>query len=418
MLSSSGTGVANDNLRRQGMKKTAIGMVLAAATTGVAYAQTNVTLYGVADGNLRFDHTNLGTLKSVGSGGESGSRWGIRGVEDLGGGLRATFVFEQGIDITDNSSPQGSIGGGASAGFGGSSTALHSSTGSRLFSRIATVGLGGRFGEVRFGRGYSPLFLVQYAADPYAAGLVPGVANVFVNNTLRNDNAIFYDTPVVAGFQGLFNYQLGESTTNNTANAATGQAKRGNDRLGAGITYTKGPLYAGVGYEHIKSNLDLYKVQTYDVVSTYDFGVVKLHALFWYTRNNNPNTTTTFGSTTRLSERTYFVGATVPFGAWTLIGSWGHLRDNSSSNINQNLGTPRANLFGGAAKYSLSKRSVLYAAYARFSLLNGPLGNAFQGFNGLSDASNAGLYTTANLTGPAGVNVNPWSFQMGLRHTF
>jgi predicted porin len=127
-----------------------------------------VTLYGIADGDLRLDHTNIGTLKSVDSGGESGSRWGIRGSEDLGGGLKANFIFEQGIDITDNSSPQGSIGGGASGGFGGSSTQNHSSTGSRLFGRISQVGLAGPFGEVKFGRGYNPVFLVQATADPFA----------------------------------------------------------------------------------------------------------------------------------------------------------------------------------------------------------------------------------------------------------
>src|SRR5580692_9879018 len=96
--------------------------ILAAAIlgglAGGAQAQTSVTLYGIGDGNLRFDHTNIGTLKSVGSGGESGSRWGLRGSEDLGGGLKANFIFEQGFDLGDNSVPQNGVGGGASAGFG------------------------------------------------------------------------------------------------------------------------------------------------------------------------------------------------------------------------------------------------------------------------------------------------------------
>src|ERR1700760_5283 len=72
-------------------------------------AHAQVILYGVADANFRLDHTSIGTLKSVGSGGESGSRWGIRGTEDLGGGLKAVFTFEQGFDLSDNSVPQGGV---------------------------------------------------------------------------------------------------------------------------------------------------------------------------------------------------------------------------------------------------------------------------------------------------------------------
>lgn len=400
------------------MKKTRATVAVAAACAclaGPAVAQTSVVLYGIADGNFRLDHTNVGTLKSIDSGGESGSRWGIRGIEELGGGLKATFIFEQGIDITDNASPQGNIGAGASGGFGGASTAPHSSTGSRLFSRVASVGLATPFGELKFGRNYNPLFLAQFGADPYAAGLVSGVNSIFINNTLRNDNAIYYDSPKLYGFQFLGTYQFGESTTNNTVNAATGQAKRGNERIGAGVLYNNGPLFAGIGYERIRSNLDLYRVQTYDATAAYDFNIVKLHALYWRTENDNPNATAAFGSTVRLSQRVYMLGATVPFGAWTFIGSYALLRDHSTSNVNTDLGRPWSGTIGAAAKYSLSKRTVLYAAYARMNVKRGPAGNAFQGFNGFTDASNAGLFTAANLSGP---NVNPWSYQMGIRHSF
>ena len=75
-------------------------------------------------------------------------------------------------------------------------------------------------------------------------------------------------------------------------------------------------------------------------------------------------------------------------------------------------------MIGASAKYSLSKRTVLYAAYGRLNLKKGPAGNAYIGFSGLTDASNAGLYNTANLTGATGVNVNPYSYQMGIRHSF
>ncbi|MGI9024927.1 MAG: porin [Burkholderiaceae bacterium] len=401
------------------MKKLVMAAAVLGAFAGAAQAQTSVTLYGIADGNVRFDHTNIGTLKSVGSGGESGSRWGLRGSEDLGGGLKANFILEQGFDIGDNASPQGSIGGGASAGLGGTSTAPHTSSGSRIFSRVATVGLAGAFGEVRFGRGYNPLFLVQATADPFGAGMLGQVSNVYVNNTIRNDNAIYYDTPRFSGFQLSGVYQFGESTTDSPATtstgapATTGQRKRGNDRYGAGATYVNGPLYVGVGYEQIKSNLETYRQRTGDVAATWDFGVVKLHGIYWRTRNDNPVPTAV-----SLHESAWSAGITVPFGAWTFLGSYNRVTDHSTSNAGTNLGTPKANFFGLGARYSLSKRTILYTSYGRFNLKNGPLGNPYQGYAGIADASNSGLYNAGNLFSAGQANVNPYSYEFGIRHSF
>ncbi len=426
------------------MKKLVMAAAVLGAFAGTAQAQTSVTLYGIADGDVRFDHTNIGTLKSVDSGGESGSRWGIRGSEDLGGGLKANFIFEQGFQIDDNAVAQGSVGGGASAGFGGSKSQVPTSTGSRLFGRTSTVGLAGPFGEVRFGRGYNPLFLVQATADPFGAGFVAQVSNLYVNNTIRNDNAVYYDTPKFAGGLQLSGvYQFGESTTNSPATtaagvtSAAGQAKRGNDRYGAGITYANGPIFVGAGYEQIKSNLDSFNTRTEDAAATYDFGFLKLHALFWRTKNDNGNVTpglTT--STVALNERAYSGGVTVPFGAFTFLGQFTRLIDKSTSNVaNINLGEPKVNNIGAGFRYSLSKRTVLYLGYSKFIMKRGTYNNVYQGFGGIADASNSGLYAAGNLydtttaVTPAyaaarasGVavnqNVNPYSYQFGIRHSF
>ena len=386
------------------MKKLVMAAAVLGAFAGAAQAQTSVTLYGIADGDARFDHTNLGTLKSIDSGGESGSRWGIRGTEDLGGGLKANFIFEQGFDLSDNSVPQGSIGGGASGGYGGSSTQPHSSTGSRIFGRIATVGLAGKFGDLRFGRGYNPLFLVQATADPFGAGFVAQVSNLYVNNTIRNDNAVYYDSPRFYGVQLSGVYQLGESTTDTQvadpqAPPVAGQAKRGNDRYGAGITYAQGPLFLGAGYEQINSNLNFYKVRTGDAAATYDFGFLKLHALYWKTKNDNPNLIPADGSIISLDERAYSGGVTVPFGAFTFLGQFTRLIDKSRANNGIDLGNPKVNNFGAGMRYSLSKRTILYVGYSRFNMKNGPQGNAYQGFSGIADASNSGLYAAGNLYG-------------------
>ena len=224
-------------------------------------------------------------------------------------------------------------------------------------------------------------------------------------------------------------YQFGESSTNNTT---TTQAKRGNDRYGAGITYAAGPIFAGAGYEQIRSNLDNYRVRTFDAAATYDFGFLKLHAIFWRTRNDNPvvpvgATPGIRSSQVSLHESVGSVGATVPFGAWTFLGQYGHLRDTSTYNSGLDYGTPRTNYYSAGFRYSLSKRTILYAAYSRFNLRTGSQGQAYSGYSGIADASNSGLYQASNLfsvptTGPqAGIaspNVNPYSYQFGIRHSF
>ncbi len=112
------------------VKKKLLALAIGTLSASAAHAQTSVTLYGIADGDFRVDHTSIGTLKSVGSGGESGNRWGIRGAEDLGNGLKAVFTFEQGFDLSDNSVSQGNVG-------GVTPNSPVSSTGGRLFSRTA-----------------------------------------------------------------------------------------------------------------------------------------------------------------------------------------------------------------------------------------------------------------------------------------
>jgi predicted porin len=411
------------------MKKLVIAAAVLGAFTGAAQAQTSVTLYGIGDGDFRVDHTNIGSLKSVGSGGESGSRWGLRGSEDLGGGLKANFIFEQGFQLDDNSVAQGGVGGGASAGFGGTSTSPHNGVNgsSRLFSRIATVGLSGDFGEVRFGRAYHPVFLIQATGDPFGAGFVSEVSNLYTNNTIRNDNAIYYDTPrFLGGLQLSGAYQMGESTTN----SATTQAIHGNDRYEGGITWASGPLYLGVGFESIKSNLETYRVKTADAAATYDFGFLKLHAIYWQTKNANPAPTAV-----SVNERVFSGGVTVPFGAWTFMGLYSRLNDKSTANNGANLGEPKVNSIGLGFRYSLSKRTIVYFGFDKFQLHKGPSGNVYQGFAGIPDASNAGLYTAGNLYGtqtpvgaaqaavvasgtPINSNVNPYSYQIGIRHSF
>ena len=256
---------------------------------------------------------------------------------------------------------------------------------------------------------------MQATADPFGAGFVSQISNLYVNNTIRNDNAIYYDTPKFYGVQLSGVYQLGESTTDST----TTQKKRGNDRYGAGITFANGPIFAGAGYEQIRSNLDNFRVRTADADISYDFGFIKPMLGYWRTRNDNSAFTGV-----RLREQVGTAGVTVPFGAFSFLGQFSYLRDRSTLNSGVDYGTPRARNYGLGVRYSLSKRTILYAGYSRDNLKTGTQGQAYNGFGGLADASNSGLYTAANLgsgaTSYGGLitNVNPYSYQFGMRHSF
>lgn len=132
----------------------------ALAATGIAHAQSSVSIYGIVDSGLRLDRTAAGTLKSITGGGATGSRWGLRGAEDLGGVLKALLKLVQGFDASDGSNNQGTT----SAGAG------------RTFGRESWVGLSGGFGTLKLGRYYTPYFATWALADPFNNGTVAHAA--------------------------------------------------------------------------------------------------------------------------------------------------------------------------------------------------------------------------------------------------
>ena len=392
-------GDEHSNHGRQSMKRLAvISVLLGSAYCASAEAQATVTLYGIADGNFRVDHTNIGTLKGIGSGGYLASRWGIRGSEDLGNGLKANFIFEQGIDISDNSANQGNI-------TPATPTTNTSSTGSRLFSRLATVGLSSvSFGNLRVGRDLKSIFVATITADAFRGSFVSQASNVGLKVNSRYDNGIFYDSPTFAGLRLSAQYALGESTTDTTP----GTPKSAGNKGGAGLFYNAGPLYVTYAYSNdkagttsplISNTVNHTRVNVVGV--NYDFTVVKLHALAFSAKDN-----------LGFNSRSGHVGVSVPFGAWTFIGGYGHINDMGSSNP----ATPQArtnydaNMYGAAATYSFSKRTLAYVAGAAWKSANRNGGS--YGFIDANSPSQA-LYTPANIFG-----VNPWSAQIGINHIF
>ncbi|RKT21704.1 putative porin [Paraburkholderia sp. RAU2J] len=165
-----------------------------------AYAQSSVTLYGIVDASLLYTNKTLDPATGQSAGhqysftdsGLSGSRFGMRGAEDLGGGMRAIFQLESGISVA---------------------TGALSNSNSNLFGRLAYVGVESRFGTVKAGLQFSPFFLAVYDFDPrdmayFGSGLVTYLNNVYVTG-LFNPNGISYTSPEIAGLQASAMLALG-----------------------------------------------------------------------------------------------------------------------------------------------------------------------------------------------------------------
>ncbi|MGN7984957.1 porin [Burkholderia sp. 22313] len=203
------------------MKKSLLALLALGAFAGAAHAQSSVTLYGIIDEGLLFNNNAGGKhLYSMASGVMQGSRFGMRGTEDLGNGLKAIFVLENGFDVNSGKLGQGSL----------------------MFGRQAYVGLSSQAGTVTLGRQYDSVvdFVGPLEAGDQWGGYIaahPGDLDNF-NNAYRVNNAIKYTSPTYAGFSFGGLYSLG---------GIAGQFAR-NQVWSLGAGYNNGPLVLGVGY--------------------------------------------------------------------------------------------------------------------------------------------------------------------------
>lgn len=195
------------------------------AMAGAAHAQSSVTLYGTIDTSLTYVRNadggkNLWALGNSSAGNLSGSRWGLKGSEDLGGGLAAIFQLENGFNPSTGGLGQGN----------------------RIFGRQAYVGLASnRYGSITLGRQYDPLIdLVQpITADNYFGSVFATAGDVDnYDNSFRVDNAVKYTSPVIAGLQFEAMYSLGGVA------GSTGSKQS----YSAAVSYANGPLSLAGGY--------------------------------------------------------------------------------------------------------------------------------------------------------------------------
>ena len=251
------------------MKKTAVALAAFGALSGVAHAQSNVTLYGLVDlyvGKSTTKTTTAGVTTRTGpgaslsSGGLNGSRWGMKGAEDLGGGLKATFQLESGFNAdTGNSAVPG----------GG-------------FNRTSKVGLSGGFGSLEMGRQYTQMFLLMDRFDALGTSSFSATNAIFGTNfataagaqapVIRRDNMLQYTTPNMGGFTGAVQYAFGE---NGGPGVSAGHA------MGLSALYEGGPVAVQAVYESLKGpGSAATTAKTAGLGVSYDFTAVKVLAQF------------------------------------------------------------------------------------------------------------------------------------------
>ncbi len=312
--------------------KTITKMTLGAIALGslgtAAHAQSTVTLYGILDEGIMYSSNTGGPTGGSrtfldSTSGINGSRWGLTGSEDLGGGLRAIFTLESGINMNTGAFAQGGT----------------------AWGRQIFVGMKqDRFGSLTFGRQYDMMF---YFGQPLTsagsqAGSVPFVHPGDLDNTansIRVNNSVRYMSANYAGFTFGGEYAVGGVAGNATANSG----------YSFGVAYNNGPLMLGGAFEYFKNPTSAAAGSGF------------------FTDNANGATALTGllnrGYTSASSYQTAIVGGGYTIGPVSLTTSWSNTQYgglNSSSFADH---TARFDNVDFAAKWMVNPVFFLSAAY-------------------------------------------------------
>lgn len=355
--------------------------MIVAGTASVATAQSSVTVFGVVDATIAHGSGSIANRTRLGNSGNRSSEIGFRGTEDLGDGLYAAFWLAAGLN-NDDGTGQGSNTNNQLSGATPGGQGL-------TFNRQSTLSLGGKFGELRVGRDYTPQFWNVTKFDPFGNNgvasnmafvpFVPPFPGQFpgLPTPGRASNSIGYFLPAgLAGVYGQLQYYLGE----NASNAANGTGKDGsggglrlgyaNDRLDIAIAVSRTQYASG---DFRQDNIG----------ASWNFGVAKL--LAQYHRDS-------LGS---LRGSAVLLGTSVPLGLGEIRASVSRFR---TSVVTAALHEPTATKIGVGYLYNLSKRTALYGTYAR-----------------LRNSGGAAYALNASATAP---NASSSGYDLGIRHSF
>lgn len=321
------------------MKKSVLALVALASMSGAAMAQSSVTAFGIIDLAAR-SMKGADTVNYLSNEGRATSRLGFRGVEDMGGGLKAGFHIETQVNPDD-----GSVGG-------------------NFWQRRATVSLMGDFGELRLGRDKSHTRTLIDTFDPFGTSGMPGLNRLIALDRNRMDNGVMYFLPSMGGVYGSVSVTAGEgsdtSATQRSTSARLGYKSKAFDLSGA---------YGQFGSTN--------KLKITALGASYDFGGFMLQGQYsQYKQGAN-------------DLKVANIGGSVKLGAGKLIGSYG--RASGAANR-------EANLLAVGYDHSLSKRTSLYGTIARIDnkgtstfSLNGANGRALPVAGGNSSGYEVGV---------------------------
>jgi len=322
------------------MQKKIITLAIAGLVSGAAFAQSNVTIYGVADAFYgRLTATGKMSNNHIGSGGLSGSRLGFKGSEDLGGGLKAVFEYELAFNLDNTGSPVNAI---------NDASGSNGLTGTRQ----SFVGLGGGFGTIVAGRLQTPGYYVG-RFDAFSASQIGPQAilgggalrsTISPTNHGRVNNAVAYLSPTMSGFSAVLAYGTGEETT-------PGAEKE--NVWGLGLNYAQGPIAAGFAHHRVNNvgannvaNATFPDLKENMIGLSYDAKVVRVLGSYQDHRVTGSGT-----------SKLWQLGAVAPVGAGNVHFAYGKL-DRTGSNNDSKSWTL-------AYTHGLSKRTTAYVGYNR-----------------------------------------------------
>ena len=330
------------------MQKKLIALAVAGLVSAPAFAQSNVTIYGVADAAVGFGEHGDNDFSGIVNGVLSGSRIGFKGTEDLGNGLKAVFVLEQGFDIGNGMASPGvsssktvDVVDPATGAVIGETTV---SDGDSTFSRQAYVGLSGAFGTVSLGRQYAPGYFFGYDSTASASvgpqSILSNGAGMSItpNSRARWDNSVAY-TGSFSGLTARAIYSM--KAVEQSANPED------DDAYGVSLDYANGPLSVGAVYQVMQNNDEDQK--EWGIGAGYNFGVVQV--LGSYQQADG------LGFDVDGEADLWQVGVIVPVGAAGKVHvAYGEVDFDNYDNEG-------AESWSIAYTHALSKRTTAYAAY-------------------------------------------------------
>jgi predicted porin len=337
--------------------------IASAMAASPALAKPALTAYGLVDMGISHRGDNIDSRirskDSIDSGNSMGNRLGLRGVEDLGGGMKALFVLENGFKADTGEAAQ--MG--------------------RLFGRQAFVGLSGNFGMLSAGRLFTPRYFFLMSLDPFRGASMGNYSNVFAAgletrgenlfDMQRTDNAAAYASPSWHGFSVKAAYSanaLGKEGSDPLDAGHKNDGNKGDARLFSFLPgYTQGALDLGISHQRTNFKDAGSHIADWAAGGAYDFGQagwqfpLKLSAFYDSIKMEKGGARAS--GDVRL--KAWMLGAKLPFGRHTLLASWTQSKLGLGANAPAGHGSSAtARQLAAGYELAFSPRTTLYGIYA------------------------------------------------------